>query len=47
MYPSTRLFDEESSDSYTIKHFINENHLNPEGAKIFTKKLDAFIQENK
>ena len=46
MYLNTRLFDEESSPSYTIKHFINESHLNPEGAKLFTKKLDTFIQEN-
>jgi len=45
-YPKIRLLNEEESDDYKVQHYLNENHLNPAGAKIFTKKLDTFITTN-
>lgn len=45
-YPTARLFDQEQDPDYTIQHYLNENHLNPEGARMFTKKLDLFIKES-
>lgn len=43
--PHTLLFDQEESPKYKLIHYLNENHLNPAGAEIFTKKLDTFIQK--
>lgn len=46
LYPNTRLFDQEENAAYKTHHFLNENHLNPEGALIFTKRLEQFIKES-
>lgn len=43
-YSNIRLLNEEESTSYRATHYLNENHLNPAGAEIFTKKLDAFLK---
>lgn len=44
-YPNIKLFDQEESIDFKAIHYLNENHLNPSGAEIFTKKLDVFLQE--
>ena len=41
----TSLFDQETNSDYEVIHYLNENHLNPSGAEIFTKKLDAFLMQ--
>lgn len=42
-YPNIKLFDQEENTDYQVHHYLNENHLNPNGAQVFTKKLDAFL----
>jgi len=46
-YPNVRIINEEENEEYKVHHYVNENHLNPAGAEIFTKKLDAFILKAK
>jgi len=46
-YSDIRIFDQERSQEYHIYDYMNENHLNPRGAKKFTKKLDEFISSSK
>ncbi len=45
-YPNIGLFDEEENTLYKANHFINENHLNPKGAELFTKRLEQFLKES-
>lgn len=40
------LFDQEENTDYTADHFLNENHLSPKGAKLFTERLDTFLTES-
>ncbi|MEP2937396.1 MAG: hypothetical protein ABJM06_03300 [Gilvibacter sp.] len=42
-YPAIKFLNCESDTSFKVTEFRNENHLNPEGAERFTKKLDAVI----
>lgn len=44
-YPGVHfLKTEEDSLNFTLNEFWNHSHLNPKGAKIFTKKLDSILQ---
>ncbi len=45
-YSNVRLLNEEESTSYKTTHYLNENHLNPSGAEIFTKRLNEFLKED-
>ena len=45
-YPNVRIFNKESDTiNFTASDYINQNHLNPRGAKKFTKELNTFIKE--
>ena len=45
-YPHVRIFNKESDTiNFTASDYINQNHLNPRGAKKFTKELNTFIKE--
>lgn len=43
-YPKIQFLNSENDTSFKVTDFRNENHLNPDGAKIFTKKLDSVLQ---
>ena len=42
-YSNVYFLNLEEDQAFTIKDFRNENHLNPNGAKKLTKKLDSFL----
>ncbi len=42
-YKNVYFLNEEQNDIFTAKDFRNENHLNPDGAKKFTLKLNAVL----
>lgn len=43
-YPSVKFLNVEAdTTTYKLEHFWNHSHLNPSGAKIFTKQLDSII----
>jgi hypothetical protein len=44
-YPRVRIFNcEADCTEFTIKDFLNHNHLNRDGARKFAEKLDQFLQ---
>lgn len=46
-FPKVRIFNcEADCTDFTVKDFLNHNHLNAEGARKFTEKLDHFLQNN-
>jgi len=45
-FPFVKFFNEEENEEFTTKYFYNANHLNPEGAKKATLRLNEFINEN-
>ncbi|MBT8263269.1 MAG: hypothetical protein KJO05_10630 [Bacteroidia bacterium] len=46
-FPNLRLLDleEDTANNFTTKDFLNQNHLNPEGAKKFTARLEQMLKE--
>jgi len=44
-YPDIVFFNLENDTSFTAKHYKNENHLNPDGAKLFSKKLNKILND--
>jgi hypothetical protein len=43
-YPNVRIFNKEADTiQFKVSDFNNHNHLNPKGAKKFTKELNTFI----
>lgn len=44
-YPSTVLLNYENTGEFKITDFTNDDHLNPEGAKLFTLKLDSILNQ--
>lgn len=42
-YPNITFFNLEDDPDFIAKYYKNENHLNPDGAKIFTIKLNEVI----
>ncbi len=44
-YPDVSILISESDTEFNVRHFRNENHMNPDGAKVFTKKLDAVLEQ--
>ncbi|OAB77300.1 hypothetical protein [Cochleicola gelatinilyticus] len=42
-YQNIYFLNAEEDTDFTVKHFRNENHLNPDGAKVFTEKLNVLL----
>ncbi len=42
-----KLLDAENGDAYELTDYRDDNHLSPSGAKIFTKRLNVFLQKYK
>ena len=46
-FPNVRIFNcEADCAEFTVTDFLNYNHLNVEGARKFTEKLEYFLQNN-
>ncbi|MCT8341231.1 hypothetical protein MG296_14285 [Flavobacteriaceae bacterium TK19130] len=45
-YESIHFLNTEKDSDFRLLHFRNENHLNPDGAEVFSKKLDSLFLHN-
>ena len=47
-YPEIQLLDkEEDTINYNVEDYKNHNHLNPDGARKFTKSLNTILNKIK
>jgi hypothetical protein len=44
--PQTLVYNFEHTESFTVKDFMNEDHLSPQGAKKFTLLIDSILKRN-